>query len=267
MSKPIRGSQRRTGNNLNAAHQLKKKTGNCSICYEQIELVNISKKCKHEPNACLNCVTNSVRTEIQGKGQSRIECSAGGCNVAYEPEEFYPLLDQRLKDIVDKLLLNKLLETEEEFRWCKSKKGCGAGQLVSNYRELRGYYTCHSCGTMLCYRHDMEWHQGFNCEEYETEKARNPDFASEGAISAFTKKCPNENCQTAIMKHEGCDVISCCRFGTHDCNDKKGKCDHGGRPYCGQKFCWKCLGKIDINHSTGAYQRHCKPTCDYFNLN
>ena len=60
------------------------------------------------------------------------------CTVQFEPEEYYHLLDKRLTDLVDTLLLNRFLETHDEFRWCKSSKGCGAGQLVSNYRDLLG---------------------------------------------------------------------------------------------------------------------------------
>ncbi len=61
------------------------------------------------------------------------------CNVKFEPEEYYHLLDKRLIDIVDNLLLHRVLEANEEFKWCKSSKGCGAGQLVSNHKDLLGY--------------------------------------------------------------------------------------------------------------------------------
>jgi hypothetical protein len=86
-------------------------------------------------------------------------------------------------------------------------------------------------------------------------------------VLAFTKQCPNEACRTPIMKLEGCDVMACCRYGTHACAEAKGKCTHGGQNYCGQRFCWKCLGKIDIDQSSGAYIRHCKKDCEYVGLN
>ncbi|CAF2084550.1 unnamed protein product [Rotaria magnacalcarata] len=183
------------------------------------------------------------------------------CTVKFEPEEYYCLLDTRLMGIVDNLLLHRLLETNEEFRWCKSTKGCGAGQLVCNYKDLLGYYTCHACGQMLCFRHSIEWHKGFTCDEFEAERARNDDLASDVTVLAFTKKCPNEACGTPIMKHEGCDVMTCCRFGSHTCAESKDTCDHGGRNYCGQRFCWSCLGKIDLDKKTNGFIRHCKPSC------
>ncbi len=63
------------------------------------------------------------------------------CSVEFEPSEYYHLLDPRLNGLVDTLLLNRFLESNEEFRWCKSSKGCGAGQLVSNHKDLLGYET------------------------------------------------------------------------------------------------------------------------------
>jgi hypothetical protein len=69
------------------------------------------------------------------------------------------------------------------------------------------------------------------------------------------------------MKFEGCDVMTCCRYGTHACAEAKDKCDHGGQNYCGQRFCWKCLGKIDIDKRNGTYIRHCNKNCEYATLN
>lgn len=69
---------------------------------------------------------------------SRFVCPMPTCEVEFEPEEYYHLLDGRLTGLVDTLLLNQFLETQEEFRWCKSIKGCGGGQLVSNHRDLLG---------------------------------------------------------------------------------------------------------------------------------
>ncbi|CAM2727478.1 unnamed protein product [Rotaria socialis] len=220
--------------------------GQCSICSEvNIRLVNLSKKCAHLSNCCVACLTQSFATDIESKGSYTFRCPMPTCTVKFEPEEYYCLLDARLMGIVDNLLLHRLLETNEEFRWCKSTKGCGAGQLVCNYKDLLGYYTCHACGQMLCFRHSIEWHKGFTCDEFEAERARNDDLASDVTVLAFTKKCPNEACGTPIMKHEGCDVMTCCRFGSHTCAESKDACDHGGRNYCGQRFCWSCLGKTN----------------------
>ena len=58
------------------------------------------------------------------------------CEVVFEPHEYYHLLNNKQTGLIDTLLLNRFLETQDEFRWCKSSKGCGAGQLVSNHGDL-----------------------------------------------------------------------------------------------------------------------------------
>ena len=119
----------------------------------------------------------------------------------------------------------------------------------------------------MCFKHDMVWHNGFECKEFDEELKNNPDLASDKMVLEFSKKCPN--CPTLISKLEGCDVMVCCRFGTHGChhNIKQfGKCDHGGKQYCGATFCWCCLGRIDVNKK-GGYTRHCKKDCQYADLN
>ncbi|CAF1987425.1 unnamed protein product [Rotaria magnacalcarata] len=246
----------------------KERQGTCSICNDiNLTLVNLSKKCTHEAACCIPCHSQTISNGITGKGIHRFECPMPTCKVEFEPSEYYHLLDTRLTDLVDKLLLNKYLESNEEFRWCKSTKGCGAGQLVENYRDLLGYYTCHACNQQLCFRHAIEWHKGYTCDEFDQERAQNPDLASDATVLAFTKQCPNQTCRTPIMKFEGCDVMTCCRYGTHACGDEKGKCDHGGQNYCGQRFCWKCLGKIDVDKKNGSYVRHCNQNCEYATLN
>ncbi|CAF0991740.1 unnamed protein product [Adineta steineri] len=85
-------------------------------------------------------------------------------NIKFEPEEYYHYI--------------RVLEADEEFRWCKSIKGCGAGQLVSNHKKLHGYYTCHACSQMMCFHYSVEWHTGYTCKEFEAEQAKNEGFAS-----------------------------------------------------------------------------------------
>jgi hypothetical protein len=126
--------------NTSSSPFYKERQGVCTICSEtDSNLVNISKKCVHLANCCVGCLTQSITTDIESKGSYTFRCPMPTCNVKFEPEEYYHLLDKRLIDIVDNLLLHRVLEANEEFKWCKSSKGCGAGQLVSNHKDLLGY--------------------------------------------------------------------------------------------------------------------------------
>jgi hypothetical protein len=169
--------------------------------------------------------------------------------------------------------VNQLKDVELDNSYQIIKIYLGILKFISSFSLIKlfsfylSYYACYACHQSLCFRHSIEWHTGYTCDEFDAERALNPDLASDVTVLAFTKQCPNTSCRTPIMKFEGCDVMTCCRFGTHACVEAKGKCDHGGQNYCGQRFCWKCLGKIDINKTTGAYIRHCNQSCEYAKLN
>jgi hypothetical protein len=121
----------------------------------------------------------------------------------------------------------------------------------------------------------------------------NNRLATNAVLSAFSKQCPNSKCQNQIAKLEGCDVMKCCQFGVHGCQvnvEQFGECGHGGRQFCGQLFCWRCLGLIEIRAQNdekkkgnsnnngnqamplrrriarGRYIRHCKKNCRYANI-
>lgn len=99
-------------------------------------------------------------------------------------------------------------------------------------------------------------------------KRQNQELTSDVIVLVFIKKCPNEAyALPQLMKYVGCDVMSCCRFGSHACTEAKGTCDPGGQNYCGQSFCSSCLGKINIDKKTNGFIRHCRPSCKYYSLN
>jgi len=101
--------------------------------------VLLSKRCTHPPSVCKDCHKNFISQEVQSKGTHRFQCAVPNCSLVYESDEYYHLLTGRDRELVDKILLHRALETIEEFRWCKSEKGCGAGQLVANHANLLGF--------------------------------------------------------------------------------------------------------------------------------
>ena len=65
---------------------------------------------------------------------------------------------------------------------------------------------CEACGDKSCFTHDIPWHQGLTCSEYETIK-RGVDKATEKYIKKETKPCPS--CGVRIVKTGGCDSMVC----------------------------------------------------------
>jgi len=238
----------------------------CICCYNETKLRNLSKKCVHQADYCIECIQKLIQTKIEDKGQTRFVCPSPLCNVEYEPNEYFPIINKKCHDIIDKLLLNKALENIDGFRWCYNPNGCGTGQIIDNYKQLKGYYQCYSCHQLMCFKHEMCWHLGYDCKEFDIELQNNPDLRNDKIILKCTKQCPN--CGTTLSKLEGCDVFTCCQYGTHGCQDNSkqfGNCDHGNKQFCGQVFCWLCLGKMKIRKNGGLI-RNCKKNCKYHGI-
>jgi hypothetical protein len=70
---------------------------------------------------------------------------------------------------------------------------------------------CHSCGHRSCARHDVPWHSGETCAQFEQRvagaQAREQEQASEKWKAGETRLCPK--CRIPIEKDGGCDSMWC----------------------------------------------------------
>ena len=66
--------------------------------------------------------------------------------------------------------------------------------------------TCRGCGQKSCYTHDIPWHKGLTCSEYDATKQGN-DERTQGLLEKETKQCPK--CGVRITKDGGCDHMTC----------------------------------------------------------
>jgi len=107
-----------------------------------------------------------------------------------------------------------------EFRWCTAAN-CNSGTYGPNSSEYFGLtlillgqihdeegddpiFICHSCEHAICIKHDVEWHEGETCEEYDwrtSEKGSKEEevAASEAFIKNETRRCPNSTCKAPII--------------------------------------------------------------------
>lgn len=73
--------------------------------------------------------------------------------------------------------------------------------------------TCVGCGNKSCYIHNVAWHEGMTCDEYDAEwRANQPahaeaNEASKATIASRTKRCPA--CERPIEKDGGCQHMTC----------------------------------------------------------
>lgn len=57
------------------------------------------------------------------------------------------------------------ISKDEHFIWCLAS-GCGSGQFHISGND-QPIVTCNECGNRICFRHNVTWHQGWTCDEYE----------------------------------------------------------------------------------------------------
>jgi hypothetical protein len=106
------------------------------------------------------------------------------------------------------ILRRTLANTVPNFRWCHNPR-CKSGEEYPDPKSkcsADALVTCSSCSAASCFTHDMPWHYGRSCAEFdrlvqnvESEKAINRDY--------WTRMCPR--CSTPISKTGGCNVMHC----------------------------------------------------------
>lgn len=99
---------------------------------------------------------------------------------------------------------------------------------------------CFACKQKTCYTHDVPWHEGRTCAQYDLEKATT-EGATIDAINRETKPCPK--CQIRIFKNGLKHVIDFTLnypFYLMFLSFYIGGCSHMTctTSGCGYEFCW-----------------------------
>jgi len=103
------------------------------------------------------------------------------------------------------------LSSVDDFRWCLGRN-CKSGQIHETGTD--GYiFRCHACGFKVCVIHNVKWHEGETCKEYDyrtkPELKGKEESASQRLITSTTKPCPGRSCGAPIEKDDGCDHMKC----------------------------------------------------------
>lgn len=120
-----------------------------------------------------------------------------------------------------------------------------AGQLHSGGADSP-IFICRSCGHKSCTIHNVPWHEGELCADYDVRIAHAKEVATDNAASeaevAKMKVCPK--CKAPFKKNGGCDHMTCtrCRFefchlclGDYAMIREKGNAFHGEDCKCHTK--------------------------------
>ncbi|CAG8732298.1 12715_t:CDS:2, partial [Funneliformis caledonium] len=174
----------------------------CKICYEDEgrKFCKITTNCVHKPVVCTECVRKHIETCIE-KQLVEVPCPTDGCTKIMERHDIKIFTTNKNFEIYDSLAFTLAIHKIPEFRWCKAL--CGTGQIHLGKAPI---VICHTCNAKSCYTHEVIWHEGQTCEEYEQNK-KQFDFATEDYLSRTSKQCPS--CSMYIDKTGGCDHITC----------------------------------------------------------
>jgi hypothetical protein len=89
----------------------------------------------------------------------------------------------------------------------------------------RSRVLCDACGFEMCFFHQIPWHEGQTCVDYDADRGDPEVAATEEWLRQNTKTCPGL-CGASVEKKGGCFHMTCqvCRF----------------------EFCWECLADWTI---------------------
>jgi hypothetical protein len=194
---------------------LQKRTELCSVCSERkapgdMPIANTTTSspcCRHPPKTCRDCMTRWMDTRIKN-GMLDHQSEGIACPDCSRPLGWHEVKRWASREAFaryDRQLLHGTLRTLPDFHYCLAP-GCGSGQIHdAECPEFR----CGACGARQCVRHNLPWHEGETCAEYDK---RNPQRAREewwsrDKIEGSSRACPK--CGTAIYKAGGCAHVKC----------------------------------------------------------
>ncbi|KAK3394654.1 hypothetical protein B0H63DRAFT_53930 [Podospora didyma] len=212
-------------------------TETCSACIEDKKLselpIKITAACSHKATICKDCLKQWLESGLQSGTWDRLKCP--DCSEVLRFEDVKRYASSEIFARYDTLVTRAALKDIPNFRFCLSTK-CESGQIVDDKCPK---YKCKACGEAQCVKHDVLWHAGETCDEYDerNRKRKKDEKASENMIKKTSKKCPE--CKKDIHKYTGCNHITC---------------------VCRHEWCYLCFAAYQRNQHGFLFCRHL-PTC------
>jgi hypothetical protein len=198
--------------------------------------------CNHDMDVCKNCITAQIGTQLETHGsQGWAKLSCPQCNRHLNHDEIRKFASKDDFAKYERYYLLEHLSKEPGFRWCLSNS-CTSGQLYEEFKYMNPHISCSDCAFEMCFKHQVPWHAGLSCIQYDKRMAHGEDEEkTEVWKKQHTKACPGANCAKPLVKGEGCFHMTCYQ--------------------CNHEFCWECLadwGSVRAqksNHKEGCYFR------------
>ena len=174
-----------------------------------------------------------MASEFETKGCDGIKCPE--CPSVLHYADVQAAASEVTFAAFDKLSMRNALGDLDEFAWCL-KPDCGSGQLnVDN----NSFMHCASCGYKQCLTHNVEWHTGETCTQYDYrvsgQQRKDEEKKTEDMLDALSKKCPNATCGWFVSFISF--RLACADFARRRIEKISG-CDHMKCKRCQYEFCW-----------------------------
>jgi len=222
MNNAIKKSKKRLIMSGETFYQLDKigKEFECRICEcTEAEMSTKLEKCDHTFHSeCLaeyiKCMLGELKTSIVCPDY---EC---GCEMSLQDIMFHTSKEDF--EIYNTKLLNRLVDTTEELKWCLTPD---CGYAFDNTEMPEGKLCCPKCYKDWCLVCEREWTKGhedlYDCKRLRAETPEEKEFY-EWAQQQRTRQCPY--CKMLCRRSNGCDLITC---------------------FCSNYFCYKCGSKCE----------------------
>jgi hypothetical protein len=139
--------------------------------------------------------------------------------------------------------------------------GCNSGQIHEG-GDAQPIMTCTACQFQSCWTHQMPWHSGQTCDEYEVERKERvaQEAASMQILDETIKVCPNTKCGLHVVKisdgyHMTCKPLILLQIILLIFQGDK----------CKFEFCWTCLAPYRPIRQRG--NRFHAAGCKYYSSN
>ncbi|KAK0610193.1 hypothetical protein B0T17DRAFT_477628, partial [Bombardia bombarda] len=129
----------------------------------------LSEACRHEIDHCNKCLTQHIKSTLDGHLASNeavtndIRCPSKGCGRRLLTDEINLYADAATAGKYTRQVHLESLQNAPNFRWCM-RDGCPNGDVYSLTSTM---ITCTECRFKMCFRHEMEWHEGYTCDQYD----------------------------------------------------------------------------------------------------
>ncbi|EAT82199.1 hypothetical protein HBH56_107170 [Parastagonospora nodorum] len=224
----------------------------CEACLEDFPTEEFPQLdgCQRGPNIHNLCFARWIAVRVGETTHHRNTTCPCGCGTVLTRENVEQYAEGNTLQGYDDLLAQELAE-ELGFRRCIGPD-CESGQIHDS--EDGNIFICHECGHRHCSTHDIPFHDGETCEDYDNRLHREAmpptaeEIADQEYVDKHTKNCPGPKCGKRGDKVSGCDHMTCeqCQF----------------------EYCWRCLapyaGPEGIRLRGNAAHA---PNCPYYSEN